>query len=130
MVIPITNIVDPELGGFRGWDCIEDKQRWFIAPGEQIYAMQCRKARWRWFTSNKVDEMMLVKKAWWERPRDLEGESEDVVGVELEDEIALEGDRDEYVVKSGEVFVSAVVGVGILVNSLLIYRYTRVFDIM
>ncbi|KAI9775072.1 MAG: hypothetical protein M1839_001464 [Geoglossum umbratile] len=82
---------DPGLSGFR--DHIEDEQRQFIAPGEQIYAVQYRKVRWRWFTSNKVDEMTLAKKAWWERydrPRYLESESEDMIEVELEDEIALE----------------------------------------
>ena len=108
MVIPFTNIADPGLSGFR--DHIEDEQRRFIAPGEQVYAVQYRKVRWRWFTSNKVDEMTLAKKAWWERydrPRYLESESEDMIEVELEDGLALEGDRDECTVESGEVFVSA-----------------------
>jgi hypothetical protein len=109
VVVPFTNIADSGLGGFR--NRIEDEQNQFIAPGEQIFAVQYRKVRWRWFTSNKVDKMSLAKKAWWERydrPRYLESESEDMIEVELEDEIALEGDRDECAVESGEVFVSAV----------------------
>ena len=109
VVVPFTNIADPGLGGFRGH--IEDERRRFIAPGEQIYAVQYRKVRWRWFTSNKVDEMTLAKKAWWERydrPRYLDSEAEDMIEVELEDEIDLEGDRDECAIESGEVFVSAV----------------------
>jgi hypothetical protein len=109
VVVPFTNIADPGLGGFR--DRIEDEQRRFIAPSEQIYAVQYRKVRWRWFTSNKVDGMTLAKKAWWERydrPRYLKSESEDMIEVELKDEIALKGDRDECAVESGEVFVSAV----------------------
>ncbi|KAF2182452.1 hypothetical protein K469DRAFT_690905 [Zopfia rhizophila CBS 207.26] len=99
----------PRPGGFRGR--IEDKQRQFMAPDEQIYAVQYRKVRWRWFASNKTDEMMLAKKAWWERydgPRYLESEPEDMVEVELEDEITLEGDHNECAIESGKVFVSAV----------------------
>ncbi|KAI9786108.1 MAG: hypothetical protein M1839_007518 [Geoglossum umbratile] len=109
IVVPFANIADPMLGGFR--DHTEDEQRQFIAPGEQIFAVQYRKVRWNWFASNKVDKMTLAKKTWWERydrPRYLHSESEDMIGVELEDEIALEGDRDECITESGEVFVSAV----------------------
>lgn len=107
VVIPFTNAVDPGLGGFRGH--IEDEQRQFIAPGEQIYAVQYRKVRWRWFARNRADEMTLAKKAWWERYgglRNLQSEPEDMIEVELEDEIALEG--DECTIESGEVFVSNV----------------------
>jgi hypothetical protein len=110
VVVPFSNVTDPGLGGFRGR--IEDEQRQFIAPGEQIYAVQYRKVRCRWFAGNKVDEMTLAKKTWWERydrPRYLQSEIEDIIEVELEeDEIALEGDRDECAIESGEVFVSAV----------------------
>ena len=110
VVVPFSNAADPGLGGFRGR--IEDEQRQFIAPGEQIYAVQYRKVRCRWFVGNKVDEMTLAKKTWWERydrPRYLQSEIEDIIEVELEeDEIALEGDRDECAIESGEVFVSAV----------------------
>lgn len=109
VVVPFSNVADPGLGGFRGR--IEDEQRQFIAPGEQIYAVQYRKVRCRWFAGNKVDEMTLAKKTWWERydrPRYLQSEIEDIIEVELEeDEIALEGDRDECAIESGEVFVSA-----------------------
>ncbi|KAI9859118.1 MAG: hypothetical protein M1813_007074 [Trichoglossum hirsutum] len=106
VVVPFTNITDPRLGGSR--DHRKDEQTRFIAPGEQIYAVQYRKVRWRWFTSNKVDKMTLAKKAWWERydrPRYLESESEDMIEVELEDEIALEGDRPECAVESGESYL-------------------------
>jgi len=109
VVIPFTNVADPGFGGFRGR--IEDEKRQFIAPGKQIYAVQYHKVRWRWFASNKVDEMMLAKKTWWERydrPRYLQSEVEDMIEVELEDEIALEGDCDECAIESGEVFTLAV----------------------
>ncbi|KAH0539148.1 hypothetical protein FGG08_004320 [Glutinoglossum americanum] len=109
VVLPFTNIADPGVGGIR--HRMEGEQRHFIAPGEQIYAVQYRKVRWSWFASNKVDKMTLGKKAWWERydrPRYLESEVEDMIEVDLEDEITLEGDRNECTMESGEVFVSAV----------------------
>jgi hypothetical protein len=108
VIVPF-NMADPGLSGSRGR--VEDEQRQFIAPGEQIYAVQYRKVRWRWFSSNKVDEMTLATKAWWEKydgPRNLQGEVENMVEVELEDEIQLEGDHDEYVIEPGEVIVSSV----------------------
>tara|TARA_R110002003_G_scaffold2127_2_gene24112 strand:- start:3409 stop:4152 length:744 start_codon:yes stop_codon:yes gene_type:complete len=108
VVVPFS-MADPGLSGSRGR--IEDEQRQFIAPGEQIYAVQYRKVRWRWFSSKKVDKMTLATKAWWEKydgPRNLQGEPEDIIEVELEEEITLEGDYDEYTIESGEVFVSTV----------------------
>lgn len=106
VVIPF-NIADPGLSGFR--DRIEDEQRRFIAPGEQIYAVQYRKVRWKWFSSNKVNEMTLGTKTCWERydgSRNLQDEVEHILEVELEDEIVLEKDSDECAIESGEVFVS------------------------
>ncbi|KAI9764066.1 MAG: hypothetical protein M1840_008870 [Geoglossum simile] len=88
---------------------IEDEQQQFIAPAEQIYAVQYRKVCWKWFSSNKVDEITLAKKAWWkpyDGVRNLKGEPEDMIEVELEDEIALEGDHDECTTESGEAFIS------------------------
>jgi hypothetical protein len=109
VVVPFTNVADPGVSVTH--DHTGDEQRHFIAPGEQIYAVQYRKVRWRWFASNKVDKMMLAKKAWWERydrPRYLESEAEDMIEVDLEDEITLEGEHKGCAIESGEVFVSAV----------------------
>lgn len=106
VVVPFS-VADPGLSGFRSR--IEDEQRQFIAPGEQIYAVQYRKVRWRWFSSNKVDNITLGTKAWWERYdglRNLQGEAEDIIEVELEEDNVLEGDYDECTIESGEVFVS------------------------
>ncbi|OCK93255.1 uncharacterized protein K441DRAFT_566587, partial [Cenococcum geophilum 1.58] len=60
VVILFSNIVDPRLGGFYGY--IEDKQRQFIALGEQIYAVQYYKVHYRWFIGNKVNKIILIKK--------------------------------------------------------------------
>ncbi|KAH8728778.1 hypothetical protein GQ44DRAFT_701969 [Phaeosphaeriaceae sp. PMI808] len=107
VVVPFTNAVDPGFGGSRG--TMENEQRQFEAPGEQIYAVQYRKVRWTWFSSKKVDKMTLAKKAWWEsydRSRYLDIKIEDSIEVELEDETELEGGIDEYALESGEVLVS------------------------
>jgi len=72
--------------------------------------VQYRKVRHRWFTSNKLDKIALAKKTSWERydrPRYLESDGEDMVEVELEDEIVLEGDRDKCTIGSDGVFFSA-----------------------
>lgn len=109
VVVPFTNAVDPGFGGSLG--ALQNEQRQFIAPGEQIYAIQYRKVRWRWFSSDKVDNMSLAKKAWWEsydRSRYLETDIEDLIEVELEDEMNLEGEKDECALESGEVLVSIV----------------------
>ncbi|KAH0557192.1 hypothetical protein GP486_005019 [Trichoglossum hirsutum] len=105
--VVVSSVADPGVGGTRRRT--EDEQRHFMAPGEQTYAVQYRKVRWSWFASNKVDKVMLAKKAWWERydrPRYLESEAEDMIEVDLEDETALEGDRNENAIEFEEVFVS------------------------
>jgi hypothetical protein len=108
VVVPFTEAVDPGFGGSRG--TMENEQRQFRAPGEQVYAVKYRKVRWSWFSSKKVDKMALSKKAWWEsydRSRYLDAKIEDSIEVELEDEMDLEGDMDECVLESGEALVSA-----------------------
>jgi hypothetical protein len=106
VVVPF-GMADPGLSGFSGR--VEDEQRKFVAPGEQIYAVQYRKVSWSWFARDKVDKMTLGTKSWWEKydgPRSLQGEPEDTLEVELEDEIALDGDYDECFAEPGETFVS------------------------
>jgi hypothetical protein len=111
VVVPLGNLVDPGLKGFRGG--AEDEQRKFIAPGEQVFAVQYRKVRSRWFASNTVDKMTLAKKTWWEkydRPRYLQSKAEDMIEVELGDEVAFEGDCYEGATGSGEVFILSTPG--------------------
>jgi hypothetical protein len=106
VVVPF-GMADPGLSGFSGR--VEYEQRKFVAPGEQIYAVQYRKVSWSWFARDKVDKMTLGTKSWWEKydgPRSLQGEPEDTLEVELEDEIALDGDYDECFAEPGETFVS------------------------
>jgi hypothetical protein len=108
IVVPYSNLADSGLAGSRGR--MEDEQRHFIARGEQICAVQYRKVRHRWFTSSKLDKMSLEKETRWERydrPRYLDNDAEDVVEVQLEDGVALEGDRDKCTIGPEGDFFSA-----------------------
>jgi hypothetical protein len=111
VVVPLGNLADPGLEGFHGG--AEDEQRKFIALGEQVFAVQYRKVRSRWFASNTVDNMTLAKKTWWEkydRPRYLQSKAEDMIEVELGDGVAFEGDCYEWATESGEVFILSTPG--------------------
>ncbi|ERF73245.1 hypothetical protein EPUS_08796 [Endocarpon pusillum Z07020] len=113
IVVPFGNLVDPGLAGSRGR--AEDEQRRFVAQGEQICAVQYRKLRLRWLASSKLDKMKLAKGTRWERydrPRYLESDGEDMIEVELEDDLALENDREECKVGLEEdIFFSTVLEV-------------------
>ncbi|KAK2750081.1 hypothetical protein FQN57_004573 [Myotisia sp. PD_48] len=105
VVVPFNeNLTDVGLGGFSGHR--NDEARQFIAAGEQICAVQYCKVRCRWFTRDKLDKLTLTNKTWWERydkPRNVQSETEDSVEVELLDEFTLEEDHDAWVVdEAGE----------------------------
>jgi hypothetical protein len=107
VVIPYGDLADPGLAGSRRG--MEDEQRQFIARGEQVCAVQYRRIRHRWFASNELDKMALAKETRWERydrPRYLE-RRRDMVEVEVEDEMVLEGNRDKCTIGSEGVFFSA-----------------------
>lgn len=96
------NTADPGISGFYGRR--ESEQEQFTSLDEQVHAVQYRKVRWNWFSSKKVNEMTLAKKAWWERYdrlRNVEAEIEDLIEVDLED--ALEGDCDEFTMEYGDI---------------------------
>jgi hypothetical protein len=101
-------LADPGLASSGGHT--EDQQRQFVAQGEQIIAVQYRKVCFKWFSSKTADKATLAKKTRWERydrPRYLHGDGEDRVEVDLEDDLALEGDREKYTIESGEILFSA-----------------------
>jgi hypothetical protein len=108
VVVPMGNINDAGLSGSRGR--MEDEQRHFKAQGEQICAVQYRKVRLRWFASSKVDNMMLGKETQWkryDRPRYLERDGEDMIEADLDDDLAIGGDRDTWTMESGEIVFSS-----------------------
>ena len=106
VVVPLGNLTDPGLEGSHGQ--ADNEQRNFIARGEQVFAVQYRKVRCRWFASSKIDKITLAKKTWWEkydRPRYLQSEAEDGIEVELGDDVVFEGDCYDWATGSGEVFI-------------------------
>jgi hypothetical protein len=108
VVVPF-DMADPGFGASSSR--VEDEQRKFVAPGEQIYAVQYRRVSWIWFSRDKVNEMTLRTKLWWKEyytVRTFQSEPEDALEVKLENEIVLDGDHEEYMVESGDTFVSIV----------------------
>lgn len=86
---------------------IAGQQRQFVAQGEQIIAVQYRKVRFRLFSSKSVHKATLGKETRWERyTRYLQSDGEDMVEVELEYYLPLEGVRAKCTVGSGEILFS------------------------
>ncbi|KAH8816666.1 hypothetical protein F5884DRAFT_229710 [Xylogone sp. PMI_703] len=107
VIVPFGEIMNPGLGVSHGR--IEDIQKQFTAPGEQVFAVQYRRVRHKWFRKADVEKFVLDKKIYWERydrPRYLQGEPEDSIEVELQDEIALDAQHEEFVADLGETYIS------------------------
>ena len=106
VVVPLGDLVDPGLEAFR--DQLADDQKRFVAPGEQIFAVQYVKVRCKWFVSDRLDKLSLEKETRWVKYdglRDFQGEAEDVIEVELGGEVAFddnEGNTYEWMVELGE----------------------------
>jgi hypothetical protein len=107
VIVPFGEIMDPRLGGSHGR--VEDTQKQFTAPGEQVFAVQYRRVRHKWFRKADVEKLILDRKIHWERydrPRYLQGGTEDSIEVELETEIALGAKCEEFATESGGIFIS------------------------
>jgi hypothetical protein len=103
-VVPLGNLVDAGIAGSAGYS--DDQQRFFVAQGEQIVAVQYRKVGFKWFASKTADKAMLAKKAHWERydrPRYFQSDGIDMVEVDLEDDLALEDQCEKYTIGSEEI---------------------------
>lgn len=78
----------------------------FVAPGEQIYAVQYRKIIFKWYSSRKIDKAELEKANWWKvlaRHRGADEVAEDdVIEAELEGGEGAEGEHDIRLVSSDE----------------------------
>lgn len=74
----------------------------FVAPGEQIYAVQYRKVAFKWYSSRKIETAELKKPNWWKIHARSRGKivfEDDVLEVDVEDE---KGGEDEFVFISGD----------------------------
>jgi hypothetical protein len=99
VIVPLGNLIDPSVSGDR-LD-LEGAQAQFIAPGEQVCALQYRKICHRWLSSKDIDKSRLSKTPQWysmETSRDeVEGE-DDIIEVELTEVHGPDGEWDEEVV--------------------------------
>ncbi|KHO00522.1 uncharacterized protein MAM_01300 [Metarhizium album ARSEF 1941] len=107
-IAPLGDIIDPSVGGNK--QSINNSQASFMATGEHICALQYRKVRHRWFSSNNIDTSRLSKSHWWssvERGRDEEDGEDDIIKVEAipvaEEE--LRGEWDKMEAPEGEILL-------------------------
>lgn len=88
VIVPMAETLDSRIEGSKGYKSSE--QRRFKAPGEQIFAVQYRKMKFRWFASKDIEHMVFDKKPFWKRydSRKLRGSKDlkDAIEVELEDQ--------------------------------------------
>jgi hypothetical protein len=85
VVAPLGNLVDPQVGTQRASEDGVAEQ--FLAPGEQICAVQYRKVCHRWLSSKTIGQVTLAKAPRWsagDRWRDEEEGVDDVLEVDTE----------------------------------------------
>jgi hypothetical protein len=105
VVAPLGNLVDPQVGGQRGSE--DGVAEHFLAPGEQICAVQYRKVCHRWLSSKDIGQATLAKTPRWaagDRWRDEEEGVDDILEVDTEAIGQLEGGW-EQLEGDGEVLI-------------------------
>jgi hypothetical protein len=104
-IAPLGNIIDPRVGGH----ChdLDGANAQFLAPGEHVCALQCRKMCHKWLSSKNIDQSRLSKLPRWasvETWRDDEEGDDDIFEVELNEVKSLEGEWDREEVAGSEIF--------------------------
>jgi hypothetical protein len=109
-VAPLGNIVDPVVSGNQ--TVLDGAKTQFVAPGEQVCALQYRKVSYRWLHSKKLDNLTLSKvPRWtagdsWRKSSVGEAEDEpDLLEVETEAFEQPEGDWEKAEDEDGEVLL-------------------------
>ena len=101
IIVPFGNAVDPTMTVAR--DHSEEGHQSFTATGEQICAVQYRKLRFKWHSRRDMDDVPLGPSQWksyWT----FRGELADILEVDLQDDLELEGDNVTYKL-GGEEFI-------------------------
>ncbi|KAB2572501.1 hypothetical protein BFW01_g8976 [Lasiodiplodia theobromae] len=104
--IPVSGILDPGVGGNISSKSGEKVS--FVAPGEQIFAIQYRKVYFNWFSRKKVENTRLKAGNQWETYLGTRGgdkDTEDVVEAQLSEylqEDDFDGEEYEYFVIGDE----------------------------
>jgi hypothetical protein len=96
-ILPLNGLADPGTESGNGYQ--QNIERRFVAPGEQICAVQYRKLSFKWFSSRDVDRTFLKKKHRWKIYSNIRGHevgTNDIVEVDLQDKLEWEGDHEKY----------------------------------
>jgi hypothetical protein len=110
VVAPFGNIVDPAVSGTKS--VLDGANTQFVAPGEQICALQYRKVSYRWLHSKKVDNLMLSKaprwtagESWRKASVDEAEDEPDVLELETEEFEQPEGDWEKEEDEEGDLLL-------------------------
>jgi len=110
--MPLGNIMDPHLAG--NYQLSQSGNIEFLAPGEQICALQYLKVRHRWLSSRNVDKEFLSKAPRWKSYYEYRGDEEEEENI-IEVETAELGEADDNWdrdVESGEILLFSSSGSG------------------
>jgi hypothetical protein len=106
VIAPLGNVIDLHVGGHH-YD-LNGVNSQFLAPGEQVCALQCRRIRHKWLSSKQIDTLRLAKAPRWssvESWRDMGPDEEDeVLEVELTEMEASDGKWSQEEVIGDEAF--------------------------
>lgn len=98
VVAPLGGITNPSTSLQK--DGLDGERARFIAPGEQVCAIEYRKIRHKWLSSKRIEKCQLSDVRQWpsmERARDEEDGEDDIIEVELEDVGDLDGHWDKQI---------------------------------
>ena len=108
VVAPLSDLINPGIGLRREEGSGVSEQ--FIAPGEQVCALQYRRVRYRFLSSKKIENASLVKSPRWailDRCRDETEGEDDVIEVEAEDGLGeVDGKWARTLAPEDEVFIA------------------------
>jgi hypothetical protein len=104
-VVPLENIIDPYVAG--NYQVSEGGHIGFLAPGEQICALQYLKVCHRWLSSCNIDNTFLSKALHWKTYYQYRGdeEEENIVEVEAIELEELVGNCDREVASEGDILL-------------------------
>ena len=108
VVAPLGDSINPEIGLRREEGSGISEQ--FIAPGEQVCALQYRRVRYRFLSSKKIENASLAKSPRWavlDRCRDETEGEDDIIEVETEDSLEdVDGKWAQTLAPEDELFIS------------------------
>lgn len=112
VIVPLAGLIDPAVDG--KYQTIDNAQSQYIAPGEQVCAIQYRKICHKWLSRRLIEQSRLSKTRQWlcmegerrdtyEDEEDEEDDGEDMIEVGFEDMDKLDGEWEVEETSGGEV---------------------------